>query len=159
LELSWMGRYRNLVRALVHYSNSSNKFVGNTGSANNLNQYQYQILEYICEHEDENKIMTDIARDLGVLKSVVTKETKYLCERGFVAKYRIVGNRKSIVLKPTEEGRQAYLASCKIVEKAFEHFFDTLSNASVEELKLFELAVDALSAAWNEPIEPELEEI
>lgn len=38
-----------------------------------LSKPEYQILEYLCEFENENKIMADIAHDLGIIPSIVTR--------------------------------------------------------------------------------------
>lgn len=69
MELKWMGRYRELVRALIYYSNSSNRgmFKKTLNPVNGiaLSKPEYQILEYLCEFENESKIMADIAHDLG----------------------------------------------------------------------------------------------
>ena len=71
MELKWMGRYRELVRALIYYSNSSNrgmfKKMLNPVNGIALSKPEYQILEYLCEFENENKIMADIAHDLGII--------------------------------------------------------------------------------------------
>ena len=55
MELTWLGRYRELVRALVFYSNSSNRGINSNTRGKDeygLNQNEYQVLEYICEFED-----------------------------------------------------------------------------------------------------------
>lgn len=153
LELTWMGRYRELVRALVYYSNASNR--GTHGKvksdlAYGLNQNEYQILEYICEFENENRIMTDISRDTGILQSIVTKATKRLVELGLVERYRIVGNRKSVILKPTEQGKQTYVQYAEQVCAVFAPFFQSMEGFSDEQLKRFEQSVRALGGDWGE---------
>ena len=151
MELSWMGRYRELVRALVYYSNSSNKSViaSARGGQYDMSQHEYQILEYICEFENENRIMADIARDLGIAPSNVTKGTKNLLQRGFVEKYRLGTNRKNIILKPTEIGRKAYIDSYSLrIAPVFTEFFRTLDGFSEEDLACFERAVRSLSNEW-----------
>lgn len=154
MELTWMGRYRELVRALVFYSNNSNRGVLRRRSSAkdpHLTQHEYQILEYICEFEDSNRIMTDISKDLGILQSNITKATKRLLELGLIERYRIPGNRKNIVLKPSALGREAYRAYCtEDVSPVFTAFFDALSGFSDEQLAQFEKAIWSLSRRWGE---------
>lgn len=153
MELKWMGRYRELVRALVYYANSSSRGAsaakGGAGPYG-LNQNEYQILEYICEFEDENRIMTDIARDTGILQSIVTKSTKSLVEKKLVERYRIPGNHKSIILKPTELGKKVYTKYAADVEEVFQAFFKSLEGANEQELQMFEQAVRMLGGDWGD---------
>lgn len=148
-----MGRYRELVRALVYYSNSSNRGTHAKVKSEfeyNLNQNEYQILEYICEFENENRIMTEIARDTGILQSMVTKATKRLVELGLVERYRLVGNRKSIILKPTDRGRQVYCKYAEGISGIFVPFFKSLEGFSDEQLKCFEYSVRLLGGEWGD---------
>lgn len=152
MKLEWLGRYRELVRALVYYSNSSNRGVVETarGGRTPITQHEYQVLEYLCEFEEENRIMTDISRDLGIAQSNITKAAKLLIQNGYAERYRIGSNRKNIVLKPTDEGRKLYLSMCQRVENAFLDFFSTLDSLSDEQLRTFEIAVRQLSNNWND---------
>ncbi len=148
-----MGRYRELVRALVFYSNASNRGTHGrvqSGLPCNLNQNEYQVLEYICEFEDKNRILTAIARDTGILQSLVTKSTKRLVELGLAERYRLVGNKKSVILKPTPLGRATYLEYCQSVQEIFVPFFRSLDGFSDEELKRFEASVRILGGEWGD---------
>lgn len=160
MELSWMGRYRELVRALVYYSNSSNRslFTSNRNhSADDLSMHEYQILEYICEFEDDNRIMADISRDTGIAQSIITKATKHLIALGMVERYRIGNNRKSIVLRPTETGRAKYLEiALGAVAPAFSSFFEALQGFDKEALSQFGDAIRMLGTDWAKVgVEPE----
>ena len=152
MELTWLGRYRELVRALVFYSNSSNRGINSNTRGKDeygLNQNEYQVLEYICEFEDENRIMAAISRDTGILQSNVTKATKRLVSLGLVERFHPAGNRKSIVLKPTPLGKTVYRKYAADVEAVFRPFFELLSQATNRELVLFEQAVRLLGGSWS----------
>ncbi len=151
MKLEWLGRYRELVRALVYYSNSSNKCViaSKRSGEFNLTQHEYQILEYLCEFEDENRIMADISQDLGIGQSSVTKAAKRLIQNGMVERFRLGSNQKNIVLKPTEKGKAAYGFTSSNVSYAFIRFFQSLDSCTDEQLKVFENAVWLLSNDWN----------
>ena len=116
-----------------------------------LSKPEYQILEYLCEFENENKIMTDIAHDLGIIPSIVTKSTKNLVAYGFAERYHISGNRKNIVLKATQAGREMYIQCyTKDIEKLFIPFFKALEGVTDEQLKTVENAIYSLGADWGE---------
>ncbi len=152
MKLEWMGRYRELVRALVYYANSTSRSASAVKNGNGryrLNQNEYQILEYICEFEDENRIMTDISRDTGILQSIVTKSTKRLVELKLVERFRIPGNRKSIILRPTALGKEVYLEYAGEVQSVFREFFRALETADDRELALFGQAVRMLGGDWG----------
>ncbi|MBR5343001.1 MAG: winged helix-turn-helix transcriptional regulator [Oscillospiraceae bacterium] len=152
MELNWMGRYRELVRAIVYYSNSSNRnlFTANRRrSPSDLSMHEYQILEYICEFENENRIMAEISRDTGIAQSIITKATKHLIALGLVERYRLGNNRKSIVLLPTEDGRAKYLEiALGSVAPAFAAFFRSLESFDGGTLAVFEDAIRTLGTDW-----------
>lgn len=168
MELNWMGRYRELVRAIVYYSNSSNRHlftVNRRLSPADLSMHEYQILEYICEFENENRILADISRDTGIAQSIITKATKRLIALGLAERYRLGNNRKSIVLRPTEAGRARYLEiALGSVAPAFTAFFRSLESFDGETLAVFEDAIRTLGTDWakvgQEPeAEPQLTKI
>ena len=153
MDVEWMGRYRELVRSLIYYSNASNRSGHKLPPVNgvSLTKHEYQILEYLCEFSEANRIMADVSRDLGILQSIVTKATKNLISYGFVERYRIVGNRKNIVLKPTQAGREVYKEYyTRDIEKIFRPFFRALDNADDAQIETFKAAIDTLSNHWYE---------
>ncbi len=164
MELKWMGKYRELVRDIVFFSNSSNRSVFTANrrrSEDELNMHEYQILEYICEFENDNRIMADISRDTGIAQSIITKATKKLIALNLVERYRLGSNRKSIVLRPTQAGKDKYLEiALGAVAPAFDRFFQALEGIDDAELTHFGNAIRRLSTDWamvdQEP-EPELQ--
>lgn len=162
MKLEWMGRYRELVRALVFYSNSSNHYIGATRKPLfpfTLNQCEYQVLEYICEFEDENKIMSDIARETGFMRSSVSKATQRLLSLNLIERFHFSGNKKSIVLKPTEAGKAAYIERYKAIEHVFQDFFQQMDDFTDDELHKFEKAVHTLGGDWGSYSDSTLEKI
>lgn len=152
MELQWMGRYRELVRAIVYYSNSSNRgsfTINRVRRPDELSMHEYQILEYVCEFENENRIMADISRDTGICQSIVTKAAKHLLSLGYVERYRLGSNRKSIVLRPSPAGRAKYLAIAHdAVAPAFTTFFKALEQFDDATLALFGDAMRTLGTDW-----------
>ncbi|MBQ8535969.1 MAG: MarR family transcriptional regulator [Clostridia bacterium] len=158
MKLEWMGRYRELVRALIYYSNCSNHSrsgvrttMEKVDTEVSLSKHEYQVLEYILEFQEENKIQAEISRDVGLLPCMVTKITKRLLSLGLIERYRLKGNRKSIILKPTPKGEATYWSYCnRDIQKLFQPFFAALENFSDQELAEVEKAIRILSRSWGD---------
>ncbi len=150
-----MGRYRELVRALIYYSNCSNRsrpvsmnpVLGDTS----LLKHEYQVLEYILEFEEENRILSDISRDVGIQPCTVTKVTRRLLSLGLIERFHIKGNRKNIVLKPTQKGRAVYEAYCtRDISKLFAPFFESLESFTDAELDTIMHAIQTMNRKWDD---------
>ena len=137
----WMGRYRMLVQLLVQNANQSVGFAktkkelppGSTACAQ-----EWQVLEYIIEHEDDEENMRSISDTLGIPKSSLTKYTKHLCELGYISGFHMDGNRKDIILKATEAGRAHYDDRVeKMMRPLFDLFFEELDGIPQEYLDQF----------------------
>ncbi len=89
MKLEWMGEYRDIVEALIHYCNIY-------AAAYRLEQLDYQgikysyaqiqVLEYLLESEDIQENMSAIAQRLGITRSNFTKIVKRLVEKGLLTK-------------------------------------------------------------------------
>lgn len=140
MDLKWMGRYRELVRELIYHSNSAslnhNYPLTAIEDGITLTKHEYQILEYLLEFDEKNHIQSRIAQDLGIQPSMMTNAAKRLLSMGLIERYRIEGNRKSIVPKITPKGEAAYWAYCtRDALPLFEPFFDMLQSISDEDLQ------------------------
>lgn len=146
MKIEWMGRYRELLKALVLHSNMSariSSIPADIGEGFSLTPYEWQVLECILEHEDENVNMIYMSNGLGVSQSTFSKITKKLCKCGLVQRYQALGNRKNIILKGTEQGRRLYLEhTSQVLEKVFEPLFEGLNSLSDQAIKTF---VEALN--------------
>ena len=142
LELEWMGRYRELVRELIYHSNSvalsRNYDLSPMENGIALTKHEYQVLEYLVEFPERNRIQADIAHDLGLLPSMMTKVVKRLLELGLIERYHIHGNRKSIVPKITPQGEKAYWEICqRDAQPLFAPFFEKLECISDQDMAAF----------------------
>ena len=142
MELEWMGRYRELIRELIYHSNSvalsRNYHLKSLKNGITLTKHEYQVLEYLVEFPERNRIQADIAHDLGLLPSMMTNVVKHLLELGLIERYHIHGNRKSIVSKITHEGEQAYWEICqRDAQPLFEPFFAKLEKISDQDMQAF----------------------
>ncbi|MBR3237845.1 MAG: winged helix DNA-binding protein [Oscillospiraceae bacterium] len=153
----WMGRYRPLISALVQHVNTVSK------GSQALHIYQdlylvpheWQVLEYIVEHRDDDECMNNMIQSLAIPQSSFSRIQKKLHSMGLIERYQTRENRKNIILKPTELAITAYrYHSQQMYRKLFKPFFDELEGFSDEELARFVHALEILSAgAQKEEIE------
>lgn len=148
-----MGRYRETVAALVRHGNIVARFQ-NTKSeifpGIFLSQQEWQVLEYIVEHENDDSNMIRISERLGIPQSTFSKTIKLLTGYRLVARFRISGNRKSIILKATQFGIEVYQSFSRVISGgAFQQFFDTLSALTDEQLAVVAKAIVGMDDAIN----------
>ena len=141
-----MGRYRQLVLELSRHANQSIRFMTDKYVKENTTlpcPQEWQVLEYIVEHPEDIDNMRVIADALAISKSSLTKYTRNLCEMGYIRKYKTTGNKKSIILRATEEGISFYSQGAeRVMSPLFESFFSELDAIPQEYLDRF---VNALS--------------
>lgn len=111
MKLEWMGEYREVVEALIHYCNIY-------AAAYRLEKMEYrgvrysysqiQVLEYLLESEDDKQNMSEIAARLGITRSNFTKIVNRLVEKGLLDKSPMPGSRKEIKLSVNALGRELY---------------------------------------------------
>lgn len=146
--INWMGRYREIVAALVRHGNMAarTQFSRNEVYPNvSLTHQEWQVLEYIIEHESDDANMNEISERLAIPQSTFSKMSKLLYEYKLIAKYRVFGNRKNIVLKATPFGEEVYQAySRQIQENVFQQFFESIKDISDHDLKALAKAIEDL---------------
>lgn len=155
MELSWMGRYRPLIRAIVRnrnlFARAVNTKTENTGGETSLTIQEWIVLEYVIENEEKDDSMICISERLGLAPSSFSKITHTLCKAGLLAKYQMVGNKKNIIVRPTEEGRTFYLEHSAQLEKTiFNDFFNELEGLSDKDLACVARAIEKLDTGLYE---------
>lgn len=154
MALEWMGRYRELIQTLTQYINLSAREMTvkkNIDENITLTSQEWQVLEYIIEHEEDDVSMKQVSDRLALPQSSFSKHTKYLWECDLVDKYQVEGNRKNIILKPSDKGRRLYdIYSEKLASQAFQQFFQILDHCSDEDIQLFTEAIQSLTKAKEE---------
>ena len=149
MEVDWMGRYRPLVAALVLHANVVNKGLSmrsDIGDGIMLNPQEWQALEFVIEHSNSYFSMIEISRELGIPQSSFSRIVKTLQDNKLISKYQVAGNRKNIILRPTEYGETLYH---KRVENSsgsrFIKFFNELDSLSDEDIKVVTRALNNLT--------------
>ncbi len=155
--VSWMGRYRHLIESIVRHRNAFARVMNTrTEKYNDISMsiVEWEVLEYIIEHEDDDSSMARLSERLMIPSSSFSKISKTLCSYGLLEKYQMVSNRKNIILKPSEFGRKFYHdRASELKEQIFDAFFKELEGVSDEDLNHFAAALDAISP--SEDVEKE----
>lgn len=151
MELSWMGRYRTLIMAIVRnrnlYARAVNAKTETVGGKVSLTIQEWGVLEYAIENEDRDESMVCVSERLGLAQSSFSKLIHNLCATGLVAKYQMVGNKKNIIVRATELGKKFYLDhSSQLEETIFSGFFKELEGLSDEDIAHVERAIAQLDA-------------
>lgn len=111
MKLEWMGEYREVVEALIHYCNIYAASYKNEALKYGDISYsfaQIQVLEYLLESEEKTENMSGIAARLGISRSNFTKIVSRLAAKGLLEKSYMPGSRKELKIEVTPLGRQLY---------------------------------------------------
>ena len=113
MKLAWMGEYREMVEALIHYCNiyaAAYKVEKMEFQGVSYSYAQIQVLEYLLENEERNENMSAIAARLGITRSNFTKIVNRLVAKGLLDKAYMPGSRKALKLTVNDLGRELYTA-------------------------------------------------
>lgn len=111
MKLTWMGQYRDVVDALIHYCNiyaAAYKTEKMEYKGVRYSYAQIQVLEYVLENEERNENMSAIAARLGITRSNFTKIVNRLINKGLLEKSYLPGSRKELKLRVNDFGRELY---------------------------------------------------
>lgn len=138
MKLEWMGEYRDVVEALIHYCNIYAGVYRREKMSYEGVSYSYaqiQVLEYLLENEELGENMSAIANRLGITRSNFTKIIQRLEGKGLVEKTPMAGSRRDLSVSVNARGRALYEDySRKILAWHFAPMFDSLKKLPPEEL-------------------------
>lgn len=152
MELEWLGKYRNFVGKLMKFGNAYARTYNDENRSLNspitLSAAQIQILECIMESEAKNQNMAEIAVILGMTPSAFSKNVRKMTEKGLLEKYQTSANRKNILVRVSDLGRNIYEQYSKhAFETVFHEIFmklDEIPKEYVEKYsEILEMAADA----------------
>ena len=150
MKLAWMGEYRDVVEALIHYCNiyaAAYKVERMAYRGVSYSYAQIQVLEYLLENEERNENMSAIAARLGITRSNFSKIVNRLVAKGLVEKDYMPGSRKDVKLTVNALGRELYSDySQDILRWHFSPMFRELAKIAPDELPVIR---DALYAAMH----------
>lgn len=136
MKLEWMGEYRDVVEALIHYCNiyagvyrtEKMHYAGISYSYS-----QIQVLEYLLENEERGENMSAIANRLGITRSHFTKLIQRLSKKGLVEKNRMPGSKRDVSVTVNALGRALYEDySQRILAGHFSAMFSALEKLTPE---------------------------
>ncbi|QTL98839.1 MarR family transcriptional regulator [Iocasia frigidifontis] len=78
--------------------------------------------------------LTQLAENLGVSKSAVSKFIKKLLKKGYVLKSRPVGNHKEVIFNLTDRGKTAFKGHEEFSREIFGSLYDILENIADREI-------------------------
>ena len=132
MKLSWMGQYRDVVEALIHYCNiyaAAYRIEKMEYKGVSYSYAQIQVLEYLLENEERNENMSAIAARLGITRSNFSKIASRLTAKGLLEKEYLPGSRKEVKLTVNALGRELYDAySQEILRWHFSPMFRELDR-------------------------------
>ena len=150
MKMEWMGEYREVVEALIHYCNiyaSVYKSEHMQYQQVNYSYSQIQVLEYLLENEERMDNMSAIAARLGISRSNFTKIVNRLEAKGLVEKSSLQGSKKELAVTVNDKGKALYEEySQRILKNHFQPMFHKLEHIPKE---LYPYISDALYEAMH----------
>ena len=147
MKLEWMGEYRDLVEALMHYCNiyaAAYRAENMEYEGISYSYAQIQVLEYLLENEDRQENMSSISSRLGITRSNFSKIINRLAAKGLVEKAYLPGNHKELTVSVNKLGRELYEDYAKeILRWHFSPMFSSLESVPPEYRAMFREALDS----------------
>lgn len=140
MKLEWMGNYRDVVEAMIGMGNAYYQAYNekNFISEIQMSPAQLQVMEYILENEEQNENMSVIAKRLSISQSAFSKIANQLVKNGFLEKYHAENNRKNIIMKVSDYGKQCYEKYSRGPRTdVWRRIFKKLDTLEAEEVQIF----------------------
>ena len=154
--LDWLGKYQEFVSKLVDFGNAyaqNFRVERNYNTPVELSASEMQVIEYILQREHENYNMAEIATLVGVSQSTFSKNVNKLRQKGLLEKFHTSNNRKEIIVRVSDYGKEVYEAYRKYAYEAlFKRIFEILEEIPEEYVAKFTEILD-ISADATYPTE------
>lgn len=161
MRLEWLGKYGDFVEKLVHYGNAYAQNYNTErsfGVGASFSASEIQTLEYILTNQDKNQNMAEMAYYLGIPASTFSKNVNKMMKKGLVEKYHISTNRKEIILRVSDFGKDVYEQYSRFAyERLYKDVFSVLDQIPAEYVEKFTqilklCAEENISAADNQAV-------
>ena len=161
MRLEWLGKYGDFVEKLVHYGNAYAQNYNTErsfGVGASFSASEIQTLEYILTNQDKNQNMAEMAYYLGIPASTFSKNINKMMKKGLVEKYHISTNRKEIILRVSDFGKDVYEQYSRFAyERLYKDVFSVLDQVPAEYVEKFTqilklCAEENISAADNQAV-------
>ena len=161
MRLEWLGKYGDFVEKLVHYGNAYAQNYNTErsfGVGASFSASEIQTLEYILTNQNKNQNMAEMAYYLGIPASTFSKNVNKMMKKGLVEKYHISTNRKEIILRVSDFGKDVYEQYSRFAyERLYKDVFSVLDQVPAEYVEKFTqilklCAEENISAADNQAV-------
>ena len=141
MRLEWLGKYGDFVEKLVHYGNAYAQNYNTErsfGVGASFSASEIQTLEYILTNQDKNQNMAEMAYYLGIPASTFSKNVNKMMKKGLVEKYHISTNRKEIILRVSDFGKDVYEQYSRFAyERLYKDVFSVRDQIPAEYVEKF----------------------
>ncbi len=152
MELKWMGRYREIIRNIMRHGNLYARTYNNPlsdGTGVTLSSLEWQAFECIVEFESENYNMSVLSDKVGIPKSNFSKYVKTMVEHELIERYQKVDNKKEVILKVTDFGKDFYKSRSGYIAEEWADVFAILDNFTDGQLDQVALFIENLSESFD----------
>lgn len=142
-------RYIPLLKAIIKHVNIASSGLNEKiplEGGSEITMQEWLIVELVVDHREEYCSMIDLARMIGIPQSSFFRMVSHLQKAGLLDKYRVKGNKKNIVLRPTELALHIYKdRTTNVRGQIWDDFFRALEPFSDDEIKTLTSAFNQLS--------------
>jgi DNA-binding MarR family transcriptional regulator len=146
-------KYRPLIAQVVRFGNvviRNSKRKQTFNSEIPLTPHEWQVLEYLYKNEHANQRMGSITDYLGFAQSTVSKCIKTLENYGLVERYQFSDNRKEVISRLSEAGREEFGRRVKLIDDSLiTNAVRHLGKCRKKDLEAFRAFLDELSGAMD----------
>ena len=156
------GRYKPLVKAIMKHANIVSSGLNEKiilGDQLVITLQEWLVAELVVEQREEYHSMVELSRMIGIPPSSFFRMIGHLQRVGLVDKYRVQGNKKNIVLRPTELVMRIYEERTSgIGEEIWGAFYKELEDLSDTDILKITTAINRLneslpSARYSQELE------
>ena len=118
------------------------------GTGDLLYPSEIHTLQMIARESSYN--LTQLAAEMKISKSGISKFISKLLEKGFISKNRNVRKGKEVFFTLTEKGRIAYQVHEDFDKKIFSNIYDLLDSCSYDQIEFLEHFLSEMSIRMND---------
>lgn len=104
-------RYSPLIKAIIRHTNIVSSAMNDSVALREdvvVPVQEWIVAELVVQQRKEYNSMVELSRIVGIPPSSFFRIVSHLQKKGLVDKYRVHGNKKNIVLRPTELALELY---------------------------------------------------
>lgn len=159
MSLEWLGKYREFIGSLMRFGNAYARSSRTEHSYNTPVKFtpsEVHVLEYILEHEEHFENMAAVADILGITKGALSKSVKKMEQKGLLEKFHTADNRKNIIIRVTDYGKEVYRSYTEFAyNAAFKQLFEKLDEIPIEYIERFSSILQFAAELTAKEKEPE----